>query len=244
MALRRALNVALADGVIDRNVVASVKAPRAAPTDTSAKWLTVDEARALVAAAGEDERWGDPVIVALATGLRRGELLGLAWSAIDLDARTAQVRQMVVRGEGIVATTKSGQRRSIPLSAPAVAALQRTRKRQAADRLAAGPAWTATGLVFTDPLGAPLRPDHYNKALARLARRAIGRPIGTHALRHAAASLMALSGAPVKAVQTLLGHSTPGLTLSVYTHLVGNQEAEAVANLAALLDPATIHEGG
>ena len=113
------------------------------------------------------------------------------------------------------------------LPALAVEALRRQKGRQAAARLAAGTAWQdRAGLVFTDAVGRPLRPDAVSAAFRSTARR-LALPVRLHDLRHTAASLLLAAGVPLKVVSETLGHSSIAITADVYAHVTPDLRREA-----------------
>src|SRR5579884_1921675 len=151
--LRIALGQAEREGAIGRNVAKLVTLPR--QTQKKVKALGPDEARALLDAFQGDE-FEHLVTLALATGMRQGELLGLSWGDIDLDAGTVRVRKQLQRIEKAYELTElktERSRRTLSLPAIAVAALRAQRTKQAEWRLLFGPEWQNTGLVFTTPTG-------------------------------------------------------------------------------------------
>lgn len=227
--LRRALHDAQRDGLVNRNAAALARPPRVERREMRA--LTPDEVRRLLQATA------DLPIVALAvtTGLRLGELLGLRWSDIDLDARTLVVRRALARthsgGYALAEPKTARSRRTVVLGAVALEALRRRRVQQAADRLAAGSAWQDTdGAVFTDALGRLLDPREVSRSFRRLADR-LGLPVRFHDLRHTAASLMLAGGVPLKVVSDVLGHSSIAITADVYAHVAPDARREAAEAL-------------
>ena len=175
-------------------------------------FLTFDESNRLLAAAQGE--WRTMITVAVRTGLRLGELLGLSWTDVDLEAGRLFVRRAVARG--VVGTPKNGRSREVALS------------QQAAAALAAHPRRSL--LVFSDPEGKMLTKGATNAPLANALKRAGLRHIGWHALRHTFASQLVMRGAPVKAVQELLGHSTIEMTMR-YSHLSPDARRDAVSLL-------------
>ncbi len=175
----------------------------------------------------------------MATGLdRRGELCGLRWGPIDLEAGRLQIVQtrVVVEGVATDSTPKtSAGRRSIPLDPLLVQRLKALRARQAAERLAAGSAYEETDYLFTDELGRRYHPDHFSARFEKLVE-TTGLPrIRLHDTRHTAASIMLANGVPVKVVSEILGHSSPTITLSIYAHVLPGMAEEAGAALSARL---------
>lgn len=220
--LRAALTDAYKAGLVGRNVAADAKAPRV--PDQRVTYLTAAEVAKLLGSTAEDPL-GPLYALAVSTGLRRGELVGLRWSDIDPKAGSLTVARSVARDEdgGWTATeTKSVRsRRSLPLTAAASRALDRQRKRQAAAKLAAGSAWQDRDrLVFTDAVGRPLLPEYVSHAFAK-ARTEAGLPTATlHQLRHTAATLLLSEGVPLAVISDWLGHSSIGVTAKHYAAVV------------------------
>jgi integrase len=166
------------------------------------EFLTFDEADALMAAA--DSEWRAMVTLGLKAGLRQGELLALRWTDVDLTAGRMLVRRNLC--EGHIGTPKGGRGRELPLGDIARTALEAHPRR-------------ASELVFAAPDGKALTSAACKWPLWRACTRAGLRRIGWHALRHTFASHLAMLGAPLKAIQELLGHATIEMTMR-YAHLI------------------------
>jgi len=154
-------------------------------------------------------------------GLRRGEACGLHWDDLDLDAKTLTVRWQIVQHGWATAmdTPKTdGSDATIALDTETIAALRAHRSRQRRERLAAGPAWQHTGLVFTMVIGGPLHPADVTDRFHFLVAQAGLPPIRLHDLRHGAATLALAAGTDLKVVQEMLGHADLGTT-ELYTHV-------------------------
>jgi integrase len=226
--LRRALADAVRDGLVGRNAAGDARPPYVAHRPVS--YLTAPDVRRLLDATAADE-YADVYALAVSTGLRLGELLGLAWPDVDLadegsDApSTLTVRRslaMARDGGWALAQPKSARsRRTIPLPALARDALTRERARQKVARAAAGDAWqNRDKLVFTDAIGRPLRPEGVSAAFQR-AREAAGLPhVPFHALRHSAATLMLAEGVPLAVISEWLGHAGIAITAAHYAAVV------------------------
>lgn len=197
-----------------------------------AKALSIEEAQALLART-QDHRLGPLFTFALATGLRRGEIVALRWEAIDLDAATAAVRLSASYAFGAVSekTPKSGKSRTVALSPLAVEALRVQKVRQAEHRLAAGGLYLPQGFVFADELGARLHPRAVTSAFTKAAKRLKLSTTSFHSLRHTCATLMIGSGVDVRTAASVLGHASPTVTLSVYAHVIAGAQAAAVATV-------------
>ena len=235
---RRVLVIALSDaardGLVARNVAQLARAPRTAPPVRRA--LSATEVRAfLEATAGE--ALGPFVALAIATGLRRGELLALRWTDVDPEGRSLTVSRALARsaaGGYAIAEPKSRRsRRTIALPALGRSALEAQRIRQAAERAATGSAWQdRDGLIFTDPLGRVWHPETITSMYAALvARSGIGH-LRLHDLRHTAATLALAAGVPVRDVSDALGHASPSITLDIY----GQAVAEGPRRVADAMD--------
>ena len=227
--LRMALADAERDGLVGRNAASRARPPRV-PSATIA-YLSATDVRRLLDATHEDE-YGPLYAVAVSTGLRLGELLGLSRADIDLDSGSLAVRRsMALRADGSYAlaepkTPKS--QRTIPLPLSAAHALRRQRDRQDAARAAAGSAWQdRDGLVFTDAVGRPLLGPRVSYSFQR-AREAAGLPqVRFHDLRHSAATLMLAEGVPLAVISEWLGHSGIAITAAHYAAVVPALRREA-----------------
>jgi integrase len=166
------------------------------------------------------------------TGLRQGELLGLSWSEVDLDAGTANIEAQLARrgGEYVRVALKSARSRAqIALPPALVAALAEHRSRQRAQRIAAGRP-TEEGLVFVTDRGRPLNGSAVTHRFQKAAA-AAGLPVVPfHSTRHFAASLLAAQGVHPRIAMEALGHATIGTTMNIYTHTT-TAEARAAAAL-------------
>ncbi len=233
--LRKALNDAVLWGLLVRSPLIGVKPPkRDAPEMRS--W-TPDEARRFLAAVADDRLYALWVLV-LATGMRRGELAGLRWDDVDLDAGVLAVRRARVSVAYAVhesdPKTRSS-RRTISLDSRVVAVLRAHRRRQLEDRLAWGPAWTDTGYVFTTECGEPLHPERVTVLFGRLVVAAGVPKVRLHDLRHTSASLMLAAGVHPKVVSERLGHSSVSITLDLYSHVIPGLQAEAAEKLGEMI---------
>jgi integrase len=221
--LHKALSQAVSDGLVQRNT-AQVKAPR--PEKPEIKPLSQAQARKLVKTAHETgDRYGALYVVALHTGLREGELLGLQWDDLNLEASTPtlQVRRTLseTRTGHKFELPKSGKGRSIKLSRKAAEALCSHRARQAKEKLRLGSLWQDNRLVFptttgTTMSGTNLLGRHFKPLLKKA-----GLPvIRLHDLRHTCATILLMAGKHPKYVQELLGHANISITLDNYSHVI------------------------
>jgi integrase len=174
----------------------------------------------------------------LSRPLRRGEVAGLRWDAIDFVGGTFQIvrTRIAVDGKTIDSTPKTGAgRRLVPIDASLVALLRAHEARQKAERLRAGSAWAGEGHVLADEMGNAYHADYLSDRFDTLVEKSGLPRIRLHDTRHTACSLMLASGVPVKVVQELAGHSSPQITLSLYAHVTPSMGREAGEQLSASL---------
>lgn len=185
-------------------------------------WWTVEQCRAFLDAT-RPSRWWPLWAVALATGLREGELLSLRWTDTDSAVLRVERAGTFVAKEWVEGPPKTASgRRTVPLNALAREALQRQHVQQATWKLAAGPAWTDRGLIFTTHEGTPLRRFEVARALRQAVARAGLPPMTLHGLRHLAGSLALAAGVPLPLVSRMLGHAHVGITASIYSHALSD----------------------
>lgn len=232
--LREALQHAVEWGMIVRNVADATKPPRAVRPQVQV-WDSEEAGRFLNAAATESHHplW----VVAIMTGLRRGELLALSWSDVDLQAGMLHIRHTLTVTTGIRALTppktKSG-RRTIPLPPTCLAALREHRSRQLEARLAAL-SWSDRDAVFTASNGEWLDPGNLSRAFTRLVKVAGVKRIRFHDMRHTSATLLLKQGVNPKVVSERLGHANIAITLDTYSHVLPSMQREAADALEAVL---------
>jgi integrase len=218
--LSKALKQATDDGLIPRNAAAPVKPPR--PSREEIRPLNREQVRALFEAARED-RLEALYVVAVTAGLRRGELQGLKWEDLDLEAGTLQVQRTLSEPKGgyVFEAPKSGKGRNVRLTRKAMATLREHRKRQLEERMQKAGLWREQGLVFPSAVGTPLWGGNLNRAFKTLLKRAgLPHSFRFHDLRHTCATLLLRQGVNPKFVQELLGHRDVSLTLNTYSHVL------------------------
>lgn len=233
--LHEALGHAVRWGLLTRNVADAVDAPRLDRTEMH--YWDVDQVSVFLdAAAGS--RFAPIFELAILTGLRRGELLGLRWQDLDLDAGRLTVRQTLIDKSGHITFSSPKtyrSRRPVALSESAVALLKRHKRDQNLERLRAGEGWTPSDLVFTSELGTPVQPRNLYRAFSHATQAARLPKIRFHDLRHSHATLLFAADVHPKIVSERLGHATVGFTLDVYAHVVPGMQDEAAGRLDALL---------
>jgi integrase len=215
--LAAALNRAMREEIIVRNVAQLVTLPSTPPT-VRPLW-NVDQLRHFLEASGEDPL--HPALMLMAYyGLRRGEVLGLRWTDIDTDAGLIRIGNQLqrIRGELIQGPPKShAGRRTLPPLDPVAEVLEKQRERQALDRDLAGLFWPDTGLVMTTSTGNPIEPRNVNRSFERLCRAANLPELRPHDMRHMCATLLKDLGVPARDAMSILGHSRISMTLEIYT---------------------------
>ncbi|SCL20753.1 Site-specific recombinase XerD [Micromonospora rhizosphaerae] len=234
--LRAMLSQAVREELLARNVARLVQVPT--PDREEIHPWTEAEARAFLASA-RAHRLHALFVVALALGLRRGELLGLRWSDLDLNAGQLRVWQTLqrVRGDGVVFGPPKSRRSRRVLTMPAVVvqALKRHRNVQEQERRLADGQWQETGLVFTTATGRHVEPRNLNTAFGRLIARAGVRLIRFHDLRHTCATLLLAAGVSPRVVMDILGHSQIAVTMNIYGHVMPAMQQEAAGHIDAAL---------
>lgn len=234
--LREALGHALRWQLMARNPADAVLPPR--PEAHEMRALRPDEVQRLLNDC-RDPQLRTIIHIAVTTGLRLGELIGLQWGDIDFDTETAAIRRAAQYVPGDGTTTRPPKtargRRTIALSAETVRSLRQHRARQFEQRLAAGAAWVDEGWVFPDAQGRLQPPYRVGDAFRRLVARSDVGHVRFHDLRHTAATLMMQAGVPMKIVSTRLGHATAALTLDTYSHVTPDMQREAAEAIDAVL---------
>jgi len=176
-----------------------------------------------------------PVLLALGTGMRRGELLALRWCDIDLDGRTLVVARTLEEAFGTVSTKQPKtvkSRRRITLPSILVDALRAENAKQAEKTLVSPPGDDRSDVVLRAPNGRPWRPAAFDRAWRRF-KRNNGIPVRFHDLRHSHASQLLVAGVHVKVVSERLGHASVGITLDVYSHVIPALQEEAAEKIDA-----------
>ncbi len=242
--LSQALNHAERWGLVDRNVARLAPPPKVARTE--AKFLTAEEAARLVEAARATPYYA-VIALGLATGLRRGELLGLQWGDIEFERSTLHVVRSlahVPNGQTRAQQVKTeSSRRIVALSPNAVLLLRAHREQVEAVQAKAGGQLKAKDFVFSHPTGKPFPPDTVSKAFRRIAKAAGIDDARLHSLRHSHASILLNAGANLKDVSTRLGHSSIAITADIYAHPSAERQAEIAARFdEALSVPALSRE--
>lgn len=229
--ISRALGQAVKWNLVSRNVAALVQPPHLARKEIAV--LDAEQTRVLLVTV-RGERWSALLTLALATGARQGELLGLRWRDVDLTRRTLRIQRQLLR-DGTFNEPKTAKgRRTIDLPQSCVAVLKDHKRQQTEERLLVGPDWVGDDLLFCTHQGKPLGHRNVVRAFKAILIRAELPDIAFHALRHTAATLLLLQGTHPKIVQERLGHSTIAMTLDIYSHSIPSMGRAAADQLDAL----------
>jgi integrase len=235
--LRKALQQAVNDGLLPHNVAKDVKVRQTQKDEE--RHLTPEQVKALLSAARGD-RLVALYVLAISTGLRQGELLGLWWEDIDLDTGTLSVRRTLSLGQGGPRFTEpktAKSRRNIELTAQAIEALKDHRAAQDEEKARLGSLWEEYNLVFPSVTGTPLRRNNLVRRSFKplLEKAGLPRTFRFHDLRHTAASILFSQRTHPKIVQELLGHATIAVTLDVYSHMIPGMSAQAARTMEDVL---------
>lgn len=179
-------------------------------------------------------------LMAAMTGMRRGELLGLKWSDLDLEAGTVSVRQIrtVAKYRVVTFTPKTEKgRRTIALDPHTVAALRSYRVAQKEERVLLGPDYAnSDDLVFTKPNGSAIHPERFSAWFTQRCRKSGLPRVRLHDVRHSYVTALLAEGVPLKVVSQRVGHASPMVTMTIYQHVLpGDDRAAAALGARAIL---------
>jgi integrase len=239
--LRKALQDAGDRGYLGRNVADLANPPTqrdARSVRARDKAWTGDQLRTFFGGTSGDRLAPLWQLVAT-TGLRRGELCGVRWSDVDLDrGRLVVSRTLTETSAGLVeqvdGKTDAAQR-SIALDRQTIETLRAWRTRQTEARLAAGPAWTNSGFVFTREDGTSHRPKRLSSMFTEATDRLDLPRIGLHGVRHSYATLALRAGVSPEVVSKRLGHASVVITLTIYAHVFEQDDQAAAEQVAAAI---------
>ncbi|MBA3823346.1 MAG: site-specific integrase [Ktedonobacterales bacterium] len=222
---------------VQRNILDVVTPPRRAKTQMQT--LTEEQVHQLLDVI-EGDRFEALYILALSTGMREGELLGLRWKDINLERASLQLQVSLQRSGNtyILAEPKTDHsRRRIGLARHAVEALRRHRVRQNEERLRLGAAWDDSfDLVFPNGIGRPIQPHIIGQTQFHRHLEKAGLPqIRFHDLRHTVATLLLQRGINAKVVSEMLGHSNISITLGIYAHVTPHMQETAIMAIDLIL---------
>ena len=234
--LNKALSDAQRKGLVVRNVAELADPPKlSAQRREEVKAWDADQLCTFLDAIAA-QRFFPAFHLSAHTGMRRGEILGLRWGDLGLEAGRVSVRQALVSVayELHISDVKTGNgRRTIDIEEGAVAVLEAWRRRRTDER--GGKAPTKSDLVFTREDGAWFHPDLFSQIFDRVVAKLDVPEITLHDLRHTHATILLMNGTPVKVVSERLGHASPAFTMSVYQHVLPGMQAEAAELFAEVL---------
>ncbi len=235
--LHKALKQAVNDGLVPRNATEAVKPPQVRREEI--RPLTPEQVKQLLDAARGD-RLEALYTLAVHTGLRQGELLGLKWEDVDLEAGSLHVKRTLTTARGgprLAAPKTKGSRRRVSLTRGAVDALRGHLARQLEEIDRASSLWQENGLVFASDMGTPLdRRDLTSRQFKPLLKRAkLPETTRFHDLRHTCATLLLTKNVNPKVVSEMLGHSNIAITLDTYSHVLPNMQDSAARALEEAL---------
>jgi integrase len=231
--LGQAIDFGIRHGYLSHNPVRALKPLRHEHKEMHV-WDAEQAQRFLAAAAGNvySPYW----LLALHTGMRRGELLALEWGDIDFDRARLSVRRSLDDTDGLVPEdTKTGRSRTIDLDRATLNALREHRIRQQERRLRLGVAYRKPEVVLASTVGGYINPRNVTREMEAIIAAASVPRIRVHDLRHTAATLMLAAGVPIKVVSERLGHSSVAVTLGIYAHVLPGMQAQAAETLRRVL---------
>lgn len=233
--LHRALRYAVKSRLVVRNVADDAEPPRPKPTEIQV--LTPEQVRKLLETSRED-RFYALFALAVSTGMRKAEILGLRWQDVNLEKGEVRITRALHRlrdGTVVIQEPKTAKsRRVIPLTPLVLSALREHRKRQLEQRLKRGK-WAEPDLVFTTRNGTPINPGSLTFAFHRALKRAGLPKMRFHDLRHTAATPLLTEGVHPKVVQEMLGHATIHMTMDRYSHMLPHLQVEAATKMSKVL---------
>lgn len=238
--LKKAMKDALRKRLVSRNVVDDADPPKVPSISRGAEkaWTSGELVAKFLDHVCEDRLFAAYRLLFL-SGMRNGEVCGLAWDSVDLDGGVLHVRQVVknLPGELVMGTPKTDKsRRSISLDAGTVSALRSHRREQLQERMAIGPGWNPQNLVFVRETGEPMHPSYLTGAFRRHVKAAGVPKLSVHGARHTHATLLVNGGENPKTVAERLGHSDVSLTLNVYTRHDHDVDRAAANRIADAID--------
>jgi integrase len=239
--LHNVLQQAVREGILGRNPVEAVERPKVERTEMQI--LTEGQARRFVIAT-KGNRHGMLFYLALMTGMRQGELLGLKWSDLDWDKGLLNVQRQLQRSKGhspqlVPPKTKAG-RRQVKLGQGTLERLANHKEELAMMRSARGERWEENDLIFPNTLGKPMSSENMFEDFKQFLRDNELPDIRFHDLRHTSISFLLDMGTPVNTVQQRSGHSKASITTDTYGHSMAHSQDEAAERIEELISPIAV----
>jgi len=241
--LRQALNHAIKLGLIPRNPATMTTPPKSRPKEMNV--LNEGQVQTFLLAADEYQSDIHALYhLAINTGMRQSELLGLKWTDLDTFAKTLAVRRQVQfkKGRGVVLTglKTEASNRTLKLGEGTLSLLKKHQIEQANFSFERKDEWEENNLIFPTSAGTPYYSSVLQKRFNRLVKKSGLASFRFHDLRHTAASLMLNHGIPVIVVSRRLGHARPSITLDVYGHLVHGMQEKAAEVMDEIMTPVSL----
>jgi len=240
--LHAVLKQAVREGILGRNPMDAIDRPRV--ETATFKILNEEQVRQFMIFASESP-YETLFYLALTTGMRKGELLGLQWSDIDWDRRVLNVHQQlqIIPGKGyalVAPKTKAGHRH-IKLGAGTIKQLESHQKHQELEKAAAGHRWQEHEMLFTTGIGTYMDQTKVSRELKRLLKKAGLPDIRFHDLRHTSISFQLEMGTSLNTVQQRAGHSKASVTSDIYGHTLEHSQDVAAEKIEELVTPIAVH---
>jgi integrase len=235
------LGQAMKEGILGRNPASAVERPKVEQAEIHI--LTEEQARHLVIASA-DTRLGTLIYLALMTGMREGELLGLKWSDLDWEKGQLSIQRQLqpIRGKGLLFVplkTKAGQRQ-IKLGQVTLDRLAAHRREQELIRAAKRDRWEEIDLVFPNTIGKPQSNANMSTNFRQILKENGLPAIRFHDLRHTSISYLLNMGMAVNTVQLRAGHSKASITTDTYGHSMAHSQDEAARLIEELITPIAV----
>lgn len=235
--LRSALSAAQREEIVHRNVAALIRLP-VPRTDRPLIWSVAQARQFLESAAADGDPYLAGFVLLLTLGLRRGEVLGLSWHDVDLEARTAHIGWQLQRIDGHLARRRTKTRSSegtLPLPGICVTALRERLGLEREWRAEAGEAWQDHDLVLTTRYGMPIDPRNFHRMFKIRADEAGVPVIPVHSARRTCASLLVAMNIHPRVAMSILRHSQIAVTMDVYAQVSSESTREALLQLGSAL---------
>ena len=231
------LEQAVKEGLVNKNVAAAAEPPKKQEEEKLHTW-TKKEVKLFLNAA-KDHRYYLVFYIALNTGMRKGEILGLKWEDIDFKAKRISVNRQVYRtDEGLTlkrVKTKAGER-VIPINDVMIQQLQKQKEEQETIAEMLNKEYNKHNLVNINSAGNPISPRNAYRLFKRLTKKLDIEQIRFHDLRHTFSTLFLQNGGNIKTLQQILGHASISTTMDTYSHVTDEMLNSATDNISSMFD--------